>query len=66
MEKLLRIDAVSECIGMGRSWIYQKMKEGSFPKSVKVGGGRSTAWSQKSIDAWITAQVEQSQKVEEE
>ena len=27
MEKLLRIDALSECIGMGRSWIVEQSQK---------------------------------------
>lgn len=51
-EKLLRLPAVIERVGFGRSWIYTEMKAGRFPKPVAVGTHR-VAWRASEVQAWI-------------
>jgi prophage regulatory protein len=41
--KLLRLEAVISLIGMKRSWILQKAKEGKFPRPLRL-GPRVVAW----------------------
>ena len=50
--RLLRLQDVIAAIGMKRSWILQKTKEGEFPKPIKL-GERAVGWYASDIDAWI-------------
>ena len=53
--KLLRLEAVISLIGMKRSWILQKVKDGKFPKPLRL-SPRAVAWRQSDIMEWINAQ----------
>ena len=53
--KLLRLEAVISLIGMKRSWILQKVKDGKFPKPLRV-SPRAVAWREREILEWINAQ----------
>ena len=61
MNKILRLpDAIEKC-SISRSAIYQGMKDGTFPKSIQL-GTRMVGWSEKEIDEWIEAKLEQRDK----
>jgi prophage regulatory protein len=51
-DKLLRLPDVLRLTGLRRSSVYEKMKAGTFPRSVKV-GARAVTWSEAAIQAWI-------------
>lgn len=51
-DRLLRLPEVQRLTGLGRSAIYQQMKEGFFPRSVKV-GPRAASWSEAAVQGWI-------------
>ncbi|MNV96689.1 Prophage CP4-57 regulatory protein (AlpA) [compost metagenome] len=51
-DRLLRLPEVQRLTGLGRSAIYQQMKEGFFPRSVKI-GPRAATWSEAAVQAWI-------------
>jgi prophage regulatory protein len=53
--KLLRLEAVISLIGMKRSWILQKVKDGKFPKPLRL-SPRAVAWRQSDVMEWINAQ----------
>ena len=50
--RLLRLHDVIAAIGMKRSWILQKTKDGKFPKPIKL-GERAVAWRESDIIDWI-------------
>ena len=54
-DKLLRRPEVEARTGLGRSTIYDWMRQGKFPRPVKL-GTRLVAWRQSDIDAWLDAQ----------
>ena len=54
-DKLLRLEAVISLIGMKRSWILQKVKDGKFPKPLRL-SPRAVAWRQSDVMEWINAQ----------
>ncbi len=56
--KFLRIEEVSDKVGLKRSAIYQLIKEGRFPRQVKL-GRRSAVWVEAEIEAWIRELIEQ-------
>ena len=55
--RLLRLPEVKKDTGLGRSSIYKKMAEGTFPKPVPL--GRTVAWVSDEIQAWIMARIEE-------
>ena len=51
---LSREDLKALGIPYSKSQLYRRMKEGSFPRAVKLGGSR-IAWRRDKIVAWINA-----------
>jgi predicted DNA-binding transcriptional regulator AlpA len=50
-EGFLALPQVIAVCGMGHSWIYAKLKEGKFPRPVKL--GRSSRWRRSEITTWL-------------
>lgn len=50
--KILKLPAVLEKVGCGKSSIYRKLSEGDFPTPIKL-GERSVGWVEAEVDAWI-------------
>ncbi|UIP35120.1 AlpA family phage regulatory protein [Stutzerimonas kunmingensis] len=50
---LLDFNAVSRKVGLSRKTIYCRIREGDFPRQVKI--GRASRWLQHEIDDWITS-----------
>ena len=64
---LIRLSEVMSRTGYGRTSIYRKMEDGSFPKSLKLGGppkdpnvfdSRAIAWIENEVDQWIESRIE--------
>lgn len=53
----MRLPAVESAVGMKRTFIYDGIKRGTFPKPVRI-GGQSVAWRQSDIAAWINSRDE--------
>lgn len=56
----LRFIRVREAInktGLSKSSIYDMMAQGQFPKTVRLGSGRSVAFIEAEIDAWMAERV---------
>ncbi len=54
--RFLRIKEVSFKVGLGRSAIYDKIKQAKFPAPVSI-GDRAVAWLSDEITAWIDGRV---------
>jgi len=52
--RLLRLPEVQRLTGMGRSTIWRRAGEGTFPKPVKL-GPRTTAWVAAEVEGWAAA-----------
>jgi len=52
---LLPLGRVLAQVGIGHTEVYEEMKDGSFPRAIKV--GRRSLWLESEIDAWIDAAV---------
>ena len=68
----IRLNEVLSRTGYGRTSIYRKMEEGSFPKSVKLGGPlkdsslfdcRAIAWIEDEVDQWIESRISERDKI---
>lgn len=51
-DKLRRRPWVQDATGLSRSSIYAGMKDGTFPRPVRV-GKRAVAWLESDIERWI-------------
>ena len=63
----IRLNEVMSRTGYGRTSIYRKMEDGSFPKSLKLGGppkdpnefdSRAIAWIEEEVDQWIESRIQ--------
>lgn len=54
MDRLLRLDEVSNLVGLRPTAIYDRIRHGEFPKQVLL-GERAVAWRESEIAAWIAA-----------
>ncbi|HFC9796763.1 TPA: helix-turn-helix transcriptional regulator [Klebsiella pneumoniae] len=62
--KLIRLPEVIRKTGFGRTWIYELIKAGRFPKQVKI-SERSIAFIESEIDEWIEKMIAKSRCVSE-
>ena len=51
---ILRMRAVCEFTKLGRSTIYKRLSEGTFPPPVRL-GARAVGWKTRDIVAWLEA-----------
>ena len=65
--RFIRLSEGMSRTGYGRTSIYRKMEDGSFPKSLKLGGppkdpnefdSRAIAWIEDEVDQWIESRIE--------
>ena len=54
--KLLAFPQVSEAVALGRSTIYQRIKDGTFPRALSL-GQHCVRWRSDDIAEWIDAQT---------
>ena len=67
-KRFIRLPEVLSRTGYGRTTIYRKMEDGSFPRSVKLGGSpidpnvfdsRAIAWIEDEVEQWIESRIEE-------
>ena len=67
-KRFIRLPEVLSRTGYGRTTIYRKMEEGTFPRSVKLGGppidprvfdSRAVAWIEDEVEQWIESRIEE-------
>ena len=54
--RFLRLPEVLEMTGMGKTFIYDRMKEGTFPKQIQL-GSRSVVWNEQEVINWMEDQM---------
>lgn len=50
--RILRMPAVQQKIGLCKASIYNRIKKGTFPKPIPL-GGKSVGWLESDVDLWI-------------
>lgn len=60
--RLIRLPEVMDRTGLGRSWVYQAVKEGRFPSPISVPGSRAVAWVEGEVTAWIARSIQASRQ----
>jgi prophage regulatory protein len=56
--RILRLPTVKSATGLGRTKIYDLMKEGRFPKARRIAGSHVVGWDSLEVEAWISEQLE--------
>ena len=56
---ILRLPTVQNITGAKRSTIYAWIKEGTFPKPVRL-GERSVGWLKTEVQAWVNSRITKS------
>lgn len=54
--QILRLKRVIELTGLGRTSIYNRVKNGTFPKQISL-GGRAVGWLAAEVEAWVLANI---------
>ncbi len=54
-ERLLGIRTVVERTTLSRTEIYRRIREGTFPRQIKL-GPRRVAWKERDVDFWCQQQ----------
>lgn len=60
--RILRFRQVAALVGLGKSSIYRKVQEGTFPKPIKLGSARASGWVSTEVYDWIDDQIRRSRK----
>ena len=50
--RFLRISEVLQMTGMGTTFIYDRMRDGTFPKQIQL-GPRSIVWNEREVVQWM-------------
>lgn len=59
VNKLIRIKKVQEITGLSKSYIYQLVKQGAFPRSILlIEGGSAVAWLNSEVIEWVESRVQ--------
>jgi prophage regulatory protein len=61
VNEIIRLNEVMALIPYSRASIYRLMANGTFPKSINL-GGRSVFWVRSQIEAFIIEQIEKGQE----
>lgn len=54
--RLIRMPELKSTTGLSKSAIYDRMKDGTFPKSVSL-GGQSVAWVASEVQDWVKGAI---------
>lgn len=55
-DRLLRLSDVEQAAGIKKSTIYQLMREGKFPKCVRI-TRRVAAWPESAVLTWVNERI---------
>lgn len=55
--RILRLPHVKAASGLGRTKIYELMKEGRFPQSRRIAGVHAVGWDSLEVEAWVAEQL---------
>ncbi len=56
-QELIRLAVVISITGVSRSKIYELISKNQFPKQVKLGNTKSSAWVKSEIYQWNAEQI---------
>ncbi|PWD68057.1 helix-turn-helix transcriptional regulator [Pectobacterium parmentieri] len=51
---------ITKLTGLTDKWFYKLIKDGLFPKPIKL--GRSSRWLQSEVETWLQQRIDQSRQ----
>ncbi len=57
-DKMVDMTFITDFTGLTDKWFYKLMKDGAFPRPIKL--GRSSRWLQSEVEAWMKERIESS------
>ena len=54
---MICLPQVLELTGMGKTFIYAHINDGTFPKQIQL-GSRSVVWNERDVIDWMNQQIE--------
>ncbi len=57
-DQLVDIKFITQFTGLTDKWFYKLIKEGEFPKPIKL--GRSSRWFKSEIEQWLKERINSS------
>ena len=59
-DKMVDMAFITHFTGLTDKWFYKLIKDGDFPKPIKL--GRSSRWMQSEVEAWLQQRIAQSRQ----
>lgn len=59
-DKFVDMAFITQLTGLTDKWFYKLIKDGAFPKPIKL--GRSSRWLQSEVEAWLQQRIAQSRQ----
>lgn len=56
-DRLLRVAAVENIVGLKKSTIYKLVQQGIFPAPVRI-GARASGWSESAVLRWVQERIQ--------
>ena len=55
-ERIIRIDELTRKVGLSRTTIWRRVKDGDLPRPIRLGGPNTSAvgWRLSAIEDWLT------------
>ncbi|AWF36519.1 helix-turn-helix domain protein [Klebsiella oxytoca] len=57
-DRLVDMTFITAYTGLTDKWFYKLIKDGEFPKPIKL--GRSSRWTESEVKAWLKRRMEKS------
>ncbi|AYD42596.1 MULTISPECIES: helix-turn-helix transcriptional regulator [Yersinia] len=57
-DPLVNMTFITRLLQMTDKWIYKLIKDGAFPKPIKL--GRSSRWQKSEVEAWLQERIDES------
>lgn len=59
-DQFVDIAFITRLTGLTDKWFYKLIKDGEFPKPIKL--GRSSRWLQSEVERWLQARIDASRQ----
>ncbi|ENR0238644.1 TPA: AlpA family transcriptional regulator [Klebsiella aerogenes] len=59
-DQLVTMAFITGLTGLTDKWFYKLIKDGEFPKPIKL--GRSSRWLESEVEAWLQKRIAQSRQ----
>ncbi|MDR4899292.1 helix-turn-helix transcriptional regulator [Yersinia kristensenii] len=59
-DQFVNMAFITQLTGLTDKWFYKLIKDGVFPKPIKL--GRSSRWLKSEVEAWLQERITQSRR----